>query len=210
VLAREWLVRRAGARGAIRPSWRQSLPGCPAGSLVLAAAAVRAPARGRAWMAPLIGGFGQRGGSLRVLPAAVFGSQQPRPWLCLRRIWVTAAGWIAWPGRRPPGGGGRRVVFSPQDAPARGGAGAGGEVVPAGEPGRGDGIAGGGGGDDRPGAGHLGEAGAGCAGRGGRLRGGGRRGARRRPAARRRSRSAPGQQPPVGGSGPAARRPGLR
>jgi hypothetical protein len=43
-------------------------------------------------------------------------------------------------------------------------------MVPAGEPGHGDDVAGDGGGDDRPGAGHLGEAGAGCRDRGGRLR----------------------------------------
>ena len=42
-------------------------------------------------------------------------------------------------------------------------------MVPAGEPGHGDDVADDGGGDDRPGAGHLGEAGAGCRDRGGQL-----------------------------------------
>ena len=42
-------------------------------------------------------------------------------------------------------------------------------MVPAGEPGHGDDVADDGGGDDRPDAGHLGEAGAGCRDRGGRL-----------------------------------------
>ena len=42
-------------------------------------------------------------------------------------------------------------------------------MVPAGEPGHGDDVADDGGGDDRPDAGHLGEAGAGCRDRGGQL-----------------------------------------
>ena len=42
-------------------------------------------------------------------------------------------------------------------------------MVPAGEPGHGDDVADHGGGDDRPGAGHLGKAGAGCRDRGGQL-----------------------------------------
>ena len=42
-------------------------------------------------------------------------------------------------------------------------------MVPAGEPGHGDDVADDGGGDDRPDAGHLGEAGAGCRDRGGEL-----------------------------------------
>jgi hypothetical protein len=42
-------------------------------------------------------------------------------------------------------------------------------MVPAGEPGHGDDVADDGGGEDRPDAGHLGEAGAGCGDRGGRF-----------------------------------------
>jgi len=75
----------------------ESFPGCPPGSVVLAAAALRAPARSRAQRASLIGRVGQRSASLRVFPAASFRSWQPRPSLCLRRIWVIAAVWIAWP-----------------------------------------------------------------------------------------------------------------
>jgi hypothetical protein len=63
----------------------------------------------------------------------------------------------------------RQIFRSPEDTPARGGAVAGGEMAPAGEPGHGDDIADDGGRDDRPGAEDLGDAGTGCLDRGGQL-----------------------------------------
>ncbi len=58
----------AGRAGAV------SFPGCPPGSFVLAAAACRASARSRAYMASLMRRFRQRSASLCVLPSATLRS----------------------------------------------------------------------------------------------------------------------------------------
>ena len=42
--------------------------------------------------------------------------------LCLYRIWVTAAMWMAWPGRRLPRNDSWWIFFPPEDTPDRGGA----------------------------------------------------------------------------------------
>jgi hypothetical protein len=66
-------------------------------------------------MASLIWRLSAGSASFGVLPSASFLSQQARPLVCRRRIWVIAAMWIAWLSRRLPRRDSRQAFRPPED-----------------------------------------------------------------------------------------------